>query len=674
MSRAVAHGVCSVERPSVYDLETAKRELIDLCLSSVSSWGRDEPRSELELLHLLCLASDDSVNAQVQLVRCGLPFSVPGPRDKMALFCHLGRSDPGAAEYARVVYRMLSSMKGGAPSALAAMERASERSSSLWADLRRLRVEVSELNRAVQRDLSRYVPEGCSLDEHQLEAVSFSRGCARRMLLADDMGLGKTISALGIVMDIGYASFPLLITCPSSVIGSWEAECKKWLLAFDPEIVVVDRAFSDERRNFSVTPMMKERFTEEWIERAMVRHEARETRRLAMVESEIERVCHSRRPVVLISSWDQANLRQRSLFNMRPRTIIGDESHYIKTLEAQRTRAMLRLRIQADNRLLLSGTPDPNGRSKEYYPQLRFIDEGLITADYSDYKQSYCDPKPIRIKGGRRVWSYEGRSNELSMARVLAGCRLRRKKDSLDIGLPDKTRYAIPVELTESDILYIGSVKDEIKARFQARALEIEKQLLEDGVGDDEIQERVARVLGAEAVTMAGALRVAVGRIKARHAKPLLEQMKEEGHIPVIFCAHEVVREEMFQIATEVFGKGVLTGSGATPAKERTRMVKHFQAGKVPAMVVTRAFREGITLTRSARLISVERFWIPAEEAQMEDRVHRRGQLHGVGIYYLMAPGTVDDVVDRIITWKEESVARQEGSFQTRLVQWLRAA
>ena len=103
-------------------------------------------------------------------------------------------------------------------------------------------------------------------------------------------------------------------------------------------------------------------------------------------------------------------------------------------------------------------------------------------------------------------------------------------------------------------------------------------------------------------------------------------------------------------------------------------MVKHFQAGKVPAMVVTRAFREGITLTRSARLISVERFWIPAEEAQMEDRVHRRGQLHGVGIYYLMAPGTVDDVVDRIITWKEESVARQEGSFQTRLVQWLRAA
>ena len=662
-----------MSRPSAYEVETAKRELVQLCTESVESWGRDEPRSELELLQLLCLASDGIVNAQVQLIRCGLHLPIPSPVDKIAMFCCLGKRDERAKSYATALFMELAFRKKGHSEALASFSVVDGRCIELWEEVLQERGEIARTNRQVERDLAWRMPEGCKLEEHQLEAVSFSRACSRRMLLADDMGLGKTISVLAVLMDIGPTAFPVLVACPSSVLGSWAAECEKWLGSFDAEIVVVDSAFNDEERPFSMTKRMLEALSADAIEAAKKKHERSEAARVAAVGSEIERICHSKRPVILLSSWDQATLRQRALFYIRPRTIIGDESHYIKTLEAQRTRAMLRLRLQADNRILLSGTPDPNGRSKEYYPQLRFVSEDLISSDYNDYKRTYCDPVQIRIKGGRGVWTFEGRSNELSLARILARCRLRRKKDSLDLGLPSKTRYAIPVELTEEDILYLGSVKDEVKARFANRALELEKELLADGVSEDDMQQKLDRVLGAEAVTMAGALRIAVGMVKVAHSRHLLEQMKEEGHSPVIFVAHEVVREAMVKLCTEIFGKGVLTGSGATSAKERTRMVKRFQAGKVPAMVVTRAFREGITLTRSARLISIERFWIPAEEAQMEDRVHRIGQLVDVVLYYLMAPGTVDDVVDKIVTWKEQSIARQEGSFQTRLMKWLRS-
>ena len=660
--------------PSTYEVVSAKRALLKLCTDAVMGLDHDEPRCRTELVHLLCLASDGTINAQVQLVKCGLEAPRPKPSYKMALFCSLGFHHDEAVVHTRVLFRDLAFRLGSYDKAWAAVSASDGRCSELWAQMESEGLRGRQRAREVDLGLAPRMPEGCKLEEHQLQAVVFSRDCSRRMLLADDMGLGKTISALAVVMDIGSAAFPLLITCPSSVVGSWERECRKWLVSFGAEIVVVDRALNLMTRDFVITEEMKEALSEDEIRRATVDFEVAEEARVAGVADEIERICHSRRPVILISSWDQAALRQRALFHIRPRTVIGDESHYIKNIEANRTRAMLRLRLQADNRMLLSGTPDPNGRSKEYYSQLRFLDEGLVSHNWYEFARDYCGPRAVKVKGGRQIWTYDGRSNELSMARILSRAMLRRKKSSLDLGLPNKTRYAVPVELTEADTLYLNSVRDEVKARFATRALELEKELMAQGVCDEEILQRTERVLGAEAVTMAGALRVAVGLVKARNSRPLLEQMKEEGHAPVIFTAHEVVRAAMVEMCTEVFGKGVLTGSGATPARKRTQMVARFQAGKSPAIVVTRAFKEGITLTRSARLISVERFWIPGEEMQMEDRVHRIGQMMDVILYYLLAPGTVDDVVDKIVTWKEESVARQEGSFQKRLVQWLRAA
>ena len=44
---------------------------------------------------------------------------------------------------------------------------------------------------------------------------------------------------------------------------------------------------------------------------------------------------------------------------------------------------------------------------------------------------------------------------------------------------------------------------------------------------------------------------------------------------------------------------------------------------------------------------------MPGEEEQAEDRIHRRGQERQVAYYYLIAPGTIDDAMGELVTWKE---------------------
>ena len=90
---------------------------------------------------------------------------------------------------------------------------------------------------------------------------------------------------------------------------------------------------------------------------------------------------------------------------------------------------------------------------------------------------------------------------------------------------------------------------------------------------------------------------------------------------------------------------------GSTSPLERQRQINAFQTDpsiRVALLGITAA-GVAVTLTASSTVWFAELFWTPAIMIQAEDRVHRIGQQAEVKCLYVVAKGTIDDVLWKLI-------------------------
>jgi SNF2 family DNA or RNA helicase len=78
-----------------------------------------------------------------------------------------------------------------------------------------------------------------------------------------------------------------------------------------------------------------------------------------------------------------------------------------------------------------------------------------------------------------------------------------------------------------------------------------------------------------------------------------------------------------------------------------------------------RAGGTGLNLTRASRVFHFDRWWNPAVEDQATDRAHRIGQQRIVQVYRLLAAGTIEDKIDRMLEDKRSLADRVVGEGET---------
>ncbi|WP_370529807.1 helicase-related protein [Alkalihalobacillus sp. AL-G] len=71
-------------------------------------------------------------------------------------------------------------------------------------------------------------------------------------------------------------------------------------------------------------------------------------------------------------------------------------------------------------------------------------------------------------------------------------------------------------------------------------------------------------------------------------------------------------------------------------------------------MLSPKAAGTGLTITSANQVIHYTRWWNPAVENQATDRVYRIGQQKDVYIYYPVVQNSLEEVVDKLLTEKEE--------------------
>ncbi|MGH2915922.1 MAG: DEAD/DEAH box helicase [Solirubrobacteraceae bacterium] len=354
---------------------------------------------------------------------------------------------------------------------------------------------------------------------------------------------------------------------------------------------------------------------------------------------------------ITILNYELVAAHCAALARRRPRALVIDESHYCKNPQAKRTHAVRRLSeaVAPDGlRLALTGTPVLN-HPEELVPQLRIVGRMAEFGSAAEFARRF------------RGELYEERLH-WHLRRV---CFVRRRKSEVLPQLPAKRRVVVPVALT-NETEYRLAERDLI-AWLRSQPLDLSV-----------LAAKIAAALRAQRLAQLSALAALAARGKLAAALTWIADFLASGEPLVLFARHVEIQRAVLRRFPDALH---LLGADPLPAREAT--IAAFQSSGGPRLIVcaTRAAGQGITLTRASNVAFLELEWTPAMHDQAEDRCHRIGQRDAVTAWYLLAAGTIDERIARLLAAKRatvdavtDGVARPADGVLDAVVRELRAA
>ncbi|MGH9753224.1 MAG: DEAD/DEAH box helicase, partial [Blastocatellia bacterium] len=397
--------------------------------------------------------------------------------------------------------------------------------------------------------------------------------------LADDMGLGKTPQALALIQQEwrdrhANGKRPTLIVCPTSVISNWQKEAAR----FTPDLPV------------------------------MIHHGLTRAKGAAFKK---EAAKHA----IVVSSYPLLQRDSEILKDVNWSGVILDEAQNVKNPETKQSRAARALK--SDYRVALTGTPVENNVG-DLWAIMEFLNPGFLGAQ-SEFKKTFFIP----------IQAQRDAEASARLKRLTGPFILRRLKTDKTIiaDLPEKNEMKVFCTLTkEQASLYAAVAQDAIKSIGESEGIQRKGQVLATLSKLKQVCNHPAQFLGDNSAIP--------GRSgKLARLTEMLEEALAEGDRALVFSQFAEMGTIVQKHLQETFGREVLFLHGATPKKQRDRMVDRFQSsnganGDSPRVFVLslKAGGTGLNLTVADTVIHYDPWWNPAAEAQATDRAHRIGQ------------------------------------------------
>jgi SWI/SNF-related matrix-associated actin-dependent regulator 1 of chromatin subfamily A len=312
---------------------------------------------------------------------------------------------------------------------------------------------------------------------------------------------------------------------------------------------------------------------------------------------------------------------------------IFDESHYLKSRTAKRTKAVLLKNAVASRciyKYFLTGTPILN-RPAELYPVLKAVAPHIIEP-YNTFEKfayhfcgAYWDGFQLIATGATHM-------DELC-TRLQSGFMLRRlKKDHLK-DLPAKQYQMIVLPAEDA------KTKDRIKKEFTFSKEDASLVSFSEG--------------GAEISKIRHDLALSKVETCIEHIKGVLEESQKL----VVFAYHKDV---IAQLANGLWDFAPVSITGDTPAAARQEFVDLFQTDSKRRVFIGQIDAAGvaITLTAASTVIFVESSWVPGIVDQAIDRCHRIGQKDSVLAQFLVIQDSLEEYMIRTLIDKRQTIER----------------
>lgn len=416
----------------------------------------------------------------------------------------------------------------------------------------------------------------------QVQGVRFLQKLGGRAIIGDDMGLGKTYQAIAWTA-INPDVLPVVVVCPATLKGHWQRQFKTHA-GFETQVL--------------------------------------EGREPGFIYSN-----------VVIINYDILSYWLEKLKKLKPKVLIIDEFHYVKSFKSQRTKACKALAKVCPHILPLGATGILQ-RPVELFPILQMLQPNEYKSFWR-FAFKYCDPK----KGYGGHWDFRGASNLEELHERLSKIMIRRMKKDVLKDLPPKNRTSLPI------------VIDNYPEYEQA-----EENFLEWLTGK-EGKDAAKKASSAIGLSKLGRLKRLAAQGKLKKAKRWIEDFLEETDEKlIVFTYHKKVIAEM----KKMFPKAAFI-DGSVPNEKRQLQVDRFNNDSECRVFLGQLKAAGIGLDglhkAASSVLFLELGWTPADHEQAEDRALRIGQeAESVNVYYFVAVNTVEEKILAMIEDKHDIV------------------
>jgi superfamily II DNA or RNA helicase len=470
---------------------------------------------------------------------------------------------------------------------------------SLWEDLQHLGVVTAQARtwedsvRALTEASTRIehpVPDGLEaiLRPYQLHGFNWLAFLYEHRLggvLADDMGLGKTIQALALMChttERGLSRAPYLVVAPTSVVGNWAAETRRFAPRLDPVTVTE----TESRRGVA----------------------------LEKVAADVD---------LVITSYALFRLEYDEYAAIDWAGLFLDEAQFAKNRTSHAYQKAKRL--PTPFKVAMTGTPIENNLM-ELWSLLSITAPGLFTSP-DRFTDLYRTPIEKNADSERLA----------QLRRRVRPLILRRTKEQVVRDLPQKQEQVLELDLNpKHKKLYqtylqrerqkvLGLLGDMQKNRFEIfRSLTLLRQ-------------------ASLAMSLVDAKHATVPSTKLDALMDMLEDIAADGHRVLVFSQFTRFLTQARQRVAEA-GIEYCYLDGRT--RKRDEVISRFRTGTAPVFLISlKAGGFGLNLTEADYCIILDPWWNPAVEAQAVDRTHRIGQTKKVMVYRLVAKDTLEEKV-----------------------------
>ncbi|KZN34086.1 DNA helicase [Pseudoalteromonas luteoviolacea S2607] len=455
-------------------------------------------------------------------------------------------------------------------------------------DDERLLDYLEELNKPVNEDatLLGASNDRFTLRDYQLQGVNWLKFLNRHQLggiLADDMGLGKTLQVIAyfISQHNTLVTKPSLIVCPTSLVGNWQNEFKR----FAPHLPVL--TVHGSNRDKQLNQVSQARF--------------------------------------IITTYPLLKRDLAHYSELHFDSIVLDEAQYIKNETAQISKCVKQL--AAEFKLCLSGTPVENNLM-ELKSLLDFV-----MPDVLGTKQQFKQHFQIPIEKERD----SRKAKELQS--LIAPFILRRTKSEVVRELPAKTELIKKLEFGSEQAALYQHVQNQIESSlidlFKEQGVESSKLAFLDALL------KLRQICCHPGLVDKGTEYLESAKFKWLGAH--LPILLEEGRKIIIFSQFTTVLDMISNLCDDQnIPYTMLTGQTRLRDKAIARFT---EGEVDVFLISLKAGGTGLNLTQADTVIHFDPWWNPAVENQATDRAYRIGQDKPVFVYKLIVANSIEQKV-----------------------------
>ena len=483
-------------------------------------------------------------------------------------------------------------------------------------------------------------------------------GIAGNYLNADQPGLGKTIETFASLIEMGIKGHILVIAPKTSLEATWRNETIKWMadaggvsyVADGPpaaRVAIIESALAD------MTPYVFLMVNPEMV-------------RLKEVHSCTDPECDGNAPEFCNDpkSKTKREAKYPLLFSTSWDAIVGDEVHRVLMHANPRARQKSQVGLGFQRlhtvdpqrgKIALSGTP-MRGKPRLLWPTFHWLRPDLYTGQWRWSKHYFKTEDDAYAQSGEKITDDLRPEREEAFNRELGRMMVRRTKSELrrinPAWCPPDKRYAeVWLPLDPKQATAYKAMEKGASVRLEGGTLNA-NGILAEMTRLRQFANTSGRMEGTTFVPQEPSNKIdwlldsfLADRGIYGDATPALRGM-EEGESKVVIASQ--FTQFINLISDALRSKGikheVLTGEtnkGGHFAKVQERWQR--DGGARVLLMNTQAGGVSITLDKADDMAILDETWVPDDQEQVEDRVHRTSRTdHQVTIYYVRSEGTIE--------------------------------